>query len=189
MTMPAIVMPQDASELDDRLYETGAGDAQVIIPRDDQNDTSELERITTELLRGKLRLVDEDGEEIRLGEEVREAFAAVTKILNSGNAVSIKPERRMLSTSAAAELLGVSRQTMIRLLDKGEIPYTRPSNHRRVALEDVMRYQTECRRSRIGSINALHEVQESFAGVAENIGVQSEQDVQALVDELRHERR
>ncbi len=36
------------------------------------------------------------------------------------------------------------------------------------------------------SANAVLKAQEAFAGVADELGIKSDEDVQALVDELRH---
>ncbi len=48
------------------------------------------------------------------------------------------PEERQLTTQRAAELLGKSRPSVIRLLDAGELPYDLVGKHRRIALRDVV---------------------------------------------------
>ncbi|MDR1151807.1 MAG: helix-turn-helix domain-containing protein [Bifidobacteriaceae bacterium] len=45
------------------------------------------------------------------------------------------------TTSQAAELLGVSRPTLIRLLEDGAIPYEQPRRHRILRLDDVLAFQ------------------------------------------------
>src|SRR5690625_6565686 len=46
-----------------------------------------------------------------------------------------------LTTQQAADLLGISRLTLIKALDEGKLPYTRAGSHRRLALTDVLDYR------------------------------------------------
>lgn len=48
-----------------------------------------------------------------------------------------------VSVPEAASLIGVSPTTMRALLDRGEIPYTRPSKHRRVRRGDVLAFMEQ----------------------------------------------
>ena len=49
----------------------------------------------------------------------------------------------LISTGQAAEILGVSRRTVTRMLDRGELPGIRlgPNHHRSVRLIDVLAFQ------------------------------------------------
>jgi excisionase family DNA binding protein len=48
-----------------------------------------------------------------------------------------------ITTGQAAEMLGVSRQTLVRILMVGELPYSQPSKHRYLLLADVLRYKAD----------------------------------------------
>lgn len=48
-----------------------------------------------------------------------------------------------VSTSQAAEIVGVSRATMVRFLDEGRLPYAKPGKHRRVLLADVLAFKAQ----------------------------------------------
>ena len=46
-----------------------------------------------------------------------------------------------MTTQAAAELLGCSRPHVVKLLEKGEIAFTKVGKHRRVRYEDIVKYK------------------------------------------------
>ena len=64
--------------------------------------------------------------------------------LAEGRPVTLSCHEPVLSTQEAADLLGVSRPTLVRLLDQGVIPYAQPRRHRRVQLADLLAYQQRC---------------------------------------------
>jgi excisionase family DNA binding protein len=72
----------------------------------------------------------------------------VVAALSEGLAVSIAPHNTMLTTQEAAELLNISRPTLVRLLVDGEIPHTMRGRHRRVLLRDVLEYTERTRTER-----------------------------------------
>lgn len=47
----------------------------------------------------------------------------------------------LVSTSRAAEIVGVTRPTMVRFLDDGRLPYIKPGKHRRIRLADVLAFR------------------------------------------------
>jgi excisionase family DNA binding protein len=76
-----------------------------------------------------------------LPERLRKGLAAFVDALSRGEAVRVEPVAAMLTTSQAAEVLGVSRMTLVKLLEEGRIPYEQPSVHRMVRLADVLTYK------------------------------------------------
>lgn len=100
-------------------------------------------------------LVGPDGSQIVLPPEVYEALRDVVKAMANGQAITIAPHDTILTTQGAADLLGISRPTLVRLLEKDEIPFTRPGRHRRVALADLIAYQDRLRSSRREVLDAM----------------------------------
>jgi excisionase family DNA binding protein len=65
--------------------------------------------------------------------------------MSKGLAVSVVPLSMKLTTQQAADLLGISRPTLLRLLEREALPYERVGTHRRLLLKDVLRFR-EARR-------------------------------------------
>ncbi|MEZ8105677.1 helix-turn-helix domain-containing protein [Vibrio cortegadensis] len=57
--------------------------------------------------------------------------------LGQGNSVSITPIHAELTTPEGADMLNMSRPTFIRLLDSGDIPFSRTDNRRKVAYAEL----------------------------------------------------
>ncbi|MCW5965684.1 MAG: excisionase family DNA-binding protein [Bryobacterales bacterium] len=59
----------------------------------------------------------------------------------AGRAVALVPEKHERTTQGAANLLGVSRPYLTKLLEAGELPYHKAGNHRRICRKDLREYQ------------------------------------------------
>lgn len=96
-------------------------------------------------------------ESIELPEALRLVLEQAAHELVRGNRVSLLPLGRMLTTRQAAEMLNVSRPFLIQLLERGEIPFEMVGTHRRVAIEDVLRYRARRSEKRREVLRALSE--------------------------------
>jgi len=116
----------------------------------------------------------EAGEQIELPEEMYRLLVHVTDAMSRGLAVTIAPQSTTLTTSQAAELLGVSRPTLIKFLDEGHIPFEKVNSHRRLALHDVLEFQRARRDEQYVALEAMRldvnddaPIEEVLAGLRE----------------------
>ncbi|MDY7106480.1 MAG: helix-turn-helix domain-containing protein [Actinomycetota bacterium] len=102
-----------------------------------------------------------DGTAVPLPRALVEVLRASADELAEGHAVTVLPSDVALTPAEVAELLGVSRPFVVRLLDAGDIPSERlpRSRHRRVLLSDAVAFQARRERRRAGR-QALAEVVE-----------------------------
>jgi excisionase family DNA binding protein len=70
-------------------------------------------------------------------------LAHVLELLAEGQGVQIMPDRVMLTTQQAADVINVSRPYLIGLLERKEIPYEMVGTHRRIAFADLLDYQRQ----------------------------------------------
>jgi excisionase family DNA binding protein len=85
-------------------------------------------------------------------------FAQVLGMLAEGQGVHIMPDRAMLTSQQAADMLNVSRPYLIGLLEKGHIPFTKVGSHRRIAFGDLLEYKRkddQTRRAAAANLTAL----------------------------------
>jgi len=87
------------------------------------------------------RLIGPDGRSVELPEPMFEVLFQVAAAMKAGLAVTVAPHHLTLSTQEAADLLRISRTTVVRLLETGAIPFEKPSRHRKVRLDDLLEYR------------------------------------------------
>ena len=86
------------------------------------------------------RIVDADGLGVPIPDSMSTILVQVAEALKAGLAVTVAPHHLTLSTQEAADLLRISRTTLVRLLETGAIPFDKPSRHRKVRLQDLIEY-------------------------------------------------
>ena len=111
-------------------------------------------RVRSALSEGRLA-VTIDGAPVTLPREVAQAFDLAVEYLASGEPVLIMPASAELTTGEAAEILGVSRQYLVRVLDDGRIPHRREGTHRRLLLRDVIHYREQSRREQEAALTEM----------------------------------
>jgi excisionase family DNA binding protein len=112
-------------------------------------------------------LVGPDGERTRVPEAVFYVLERVAEVMARGDAITVVPIGKQLTTQQAAELLNVSRQYVVRLLDEGKIPHTKTGKHRRLRIEDVLAYQHTRDRERRTKLDELTAMSEDFGAYKE----------------------
>lgn len=110
------------------------------------------------------RLVGPSGREIPIPDSVFHVLERVAEVLARGDAVTVVPVGQVLTTQQAADILNISRQYLIRLLDGGEIPYSRTGTHRRIRIEDLLEYKRLRDQERLAALDRLSEMSQDFGG-------------------------
>jgi excisionase family DNA binding protein len=122
-------------------------------PGETDRDATALIALATAGPRGQsLTLQLSDGTLLPLSAALVTVLRASADQLAEGHAVTVLPSEVSLTPAEAAELLGLSRPFVVRLLDQGDIPSERlpRSRHRRVLLSDVLAFTAKRDRRRTG---------------------------------------
>jgi excisionase family DNA binding protein len=112
-------------------------------------------------------LVGPNGEEIALPAPLYPLLARLVEVLARGDAVTIVPVGKELTTQQAADILNVSRQYLLRLLDEGKLPYTRVGTHRRLKIEEVLAFKATRDAEREATLGELMALSEQIGGYGE----------------------
>lgn len=100
-----------------------------------------------------------DGHKIPLSGELRHGLRELLRHIAAGDEVEVVARREYLSTQQAAEVLQISRPTLVKMLDEGLIRFERPGTHRRIpqsALEEYLAKEVAARK------RALKELADTF---------------------------
>lgn len=147
----------------------------VTAPRDQRDRVAALLELLTHVDENPQKpatyqLVSPSGEVIDLPESVLLLLERIIEVLASGDAITVVPVGKELTTQQAANILNVSRQYLVRLLDDGRIPFHKTGTHRRVRMEDLLAYKRQRDRDRMASLDDLSQLSQDFAGYDESSG-------------------
>ena len=119
---------------------------------DDREVAGRLAEATLVTSAGRAELRLPDGSIVGLSESLLQILQASAGELAEGHSVTLVSSEVALSPAEAADLLGLSRPFVVRLLDDGAIPsqHLPQSRHRKVLLSDVLSFQERRARMRAG---------------------------------------
>lgn len=93
-----------------------------------------------------IKLVDESGDGtapiIELPPQALRLLADILGMLGQRQLVLIVPQKHELSTQEAAAFLNVSRPFVVKEIEQGRLSHRKVGRHRRVAFEELLRYQS-----------------------------------------------
>jgi excisionase family DNA binding protein len=87
--------------------------------------------------------IEETGEKIKIPLSAIKLLGEILKSMGQGKLISIVPIATEVTTQSAAEMLGCSRPHLVKLLEEGKIAYTKVGKHRRIQLDDVIKYKEQ----------------------------------------------
>ena len=95
------------------------------------------------------------GDEVEIPEHVYLILHDVIAAMRRNLAITIVPQTMTLTTQQAADLLGVSRPTVVKYLESGHIPFDKVGSHRRLLLADVIEFRDRRRRDQRALLDDL----------------------------------
>jgi len=96
--------------------------------------------------------IEETQERIKISISALKFLGEILKAMGQGKPFSLLPVATEVTTQKAAEIIGCSRPHLVKLLEDGQIEYTKVGKHRRVKFEDVIRYKKSMKKIQKQSI-------------------------------------
>jgi excisionase family DNA binding protein len=123
-------------------------------------EQKEIIDIYSKLREAEAKLVGPDGKTEILPNNLYSFLLRLLADLRAGHSVTILQSRHELTTVEASKILGMSRQYLIQLLEKGVLPFHLVGTHRRMYVRDVLTYKAKRDFDRRKSLDALakHEI-------------------------------
>ena len=118
-------------------------------------EQKEIIDIYTKLREAEAKLIGPDGKTEILPNNLYSFLLRLLADLRAGNAVTILQSSHELTTIEASKILGMSRQFLVQLLEKGEIPFHKVGTHRRLYVRDVIAYKARRDTSRRRTLDDL----------------------------------
>ena len=132
----------------------------AVLNTEDRNRAREMLRA----LGAHPRITTEDGTVLDLPASVAEALAELLEAAAEGERALVLRSPDDLTTEQAAAVLGVSRPTVVRLIEAGKLPARMVGTHRRLSLGDVLAH-------REGSAKRRSDALDEMAREAEELGL------------------
>ena len=126
-----------------------------LAPRLAKSTDPEKNDVEVEPIRVVMREIDGTDSELQIPLSALIMFRHILAEMAEGNAVTLVPVHAQLTTQKAADLIGVSRPFLTKLIDGGELPCQMVGTHRRVTFEDLMTYKRQTDENRRRALDEL----------------------------------
>jgi excisionase family DNA binding protein len=134
----------------------------IAATEEERSTIAEVEEFLARQLATAAQLVGPSGETITLPASAFRVLRDVIHHLAQGNAVSTVPVQMELTTQQAADILNMSRQYLVQLLEKGEIAFHKTGTHRRIRYGDLMAYKAKRDSERRAGLRRLTQLSEEL---------------------------
>lgn len=125
----------------------------ISLPSSEHGQVQALERLLQG--GGVPALLSPAGERIELPGSVFQVLKEAVGFMSHGQTITLVPDNQAVTTQQAADMLGMSRPTLVKLLESGIVAYHRVGNQRRLILRDVREFAKKRDQKRLAALDRL----------------------------------
>lgn len=104
------------------------------------------------------------GKQIHLAKELADFVDHLLRRVAQGGSVSVVTLPEMLTTSTAADVLGISRPTLMKMINNGTIHSTKVGSHHRLRFSDVEALRCQREQDRHSSFEEMRDIDNELDG-------------------------
>lgn len=104
----------------------------------------------------------DDGEQVHVPSHLARLIVDIVESAAIGANLATTSLPDELTTTVAADILGVSRPTLMKMISRGEVPSKKVGSHTRLLREDVLRFRRARLEKRAVSVTALMDAGDGF---------------------------
>ena len=111
---------------------------------------------------GQVTITLDDGQSVQLPERLSKFVVALVESAAAGASLTTTSLPDELTTTVAAQILGVSRPTLMKMVAREDLPSKKVGTHTRLLRDDVLRFRRKRQENRALSVAALMAAGEDF---------------------------
>ena len=121
-------------------------------------ESIEVLQKTRDFRRLNALLVDDHGSQVALPASLTRLLESILRVAASGGTITYTVLPSILSSSAAAQMLGISRPTLMKFARSGDIAATFVGSHARFTVEAVEEFAKRRQENRLNAFGSLRDL-------------------------------
>ncbi|MFJ6280626.1 helix-turn-helix domain-containing protein [Arthrobacter subterraneus] len=110
----------------------------------------------------RIRIESTSGEVVTLPENLNDLLQTVLRLAASGREIGLTHRSKALTSVEAAQMLGISRPTLIKMVAAGEIPSHKVGSHNRFLRADLEQFAERRADAERAAFNAFRDLEEAL---------------------------
>lgn len=99
---------------------------------------------------------------VELGDEIRTLLHRIITIIGEGGTVTVGSMPEVITTTVAADLLGISRTTVMKHVRNGELPSFQVGSHTKLRRDDVLAFRKSRLQEQRAALDKLLALEDEF---------------------------
>lgn len=130
-----------------------------------QREQARAALASADLSMARLEIVT-DSQSVALPDDLAHTLTQVVETIAHGGRVVVNSVPNELTTTFAAKILGVSRPTVMKLINEGELPAHKVGTHHRLKLSDVQDFKRSRLLQQREAIDAMMELSDELGQIS-----------------------